>query len=119
MKTSKACALYLSRYEVGGSLWRALEGQLLPGDHHHLGARARLVDVGGRHGAGGAAGRDASGPAARRQARPVGVVGLERRRQRRGEDDGGKNNNNNNNNNKRGERKRGKKRARGDGQTGE
>ena len=45
-----------------------------------MGAGARLVDVGGRHGPRAAAGRDAPGPAAGRQAGPVGVIGLERRR---------------------------------------
>lgn len=69
--------IYLSRYEVGGSLRRALEGQLLPGDHHHLRAGARLVDVGGRHRPRAAVGRDAPGPGAGRQAGPVGVKGLE------------------------------------------
>lgn len=71
------CAPYLSLYEVGRSLWWAGEGQLLPRDHHHLGAR--LVDMGGCHRARGTAGRDTSRPTARRQAGPVGIVGLHSR----------------------------------------
>lgn len=43
-----------------------------------MGSGGRLVDVGGRHRPGGAALRDDPGPAAGRQAGPVGVVGLER-----------------------------------------
>lgn len=70
---------YLSRYEIGGSLWRAGEGQLLARDHHHLGARACLVDMGRRHRTRATAGRDTPRPAAGRQAGPVGVIGLERR----------------------------------------
>lgn len=68
-------SVYLSRYEVGRSLWWTREGQLLPRDHHHLGAL--LVDMGGRHRARGTAGRDTPRAAAGRQAGPVGVVGLD------------------------------------------
>ena len=82
-ENNPVCAPYLSRYEVGGSLRRVGEGQLLPRDHHHLWARAWLVDMGGRHGSRGIAGRDTSRPTTRRQAGPVGVVGLNRREVRK------------------------------------
>lgn len=73
------CASYLSRYEVGRSLGCIGERQLLSRDHHHLWARTRLVDMGGRHRARCIAGRNTSGPTPWRQAAPVGVVGLEKR----------------------------------------
>lgn len=44
-----------------------------------MGARACLVDVGGRHRPRAAAGRDTPRPAAGRQVGPVGVIGLGRR----------------------------------------
>lgn len=71
---------HLSWYEVSRSLRRAGEGQLLPRDHHHLGARACLVDMCGRHRPRAAALRDAPRAAVGGQAGPVGVIGLERRR---------------------------------------
>lgn len=51
----------------------------MPRDHHHLGARARLVDMGGRHWTRATAGRDTSRTTAGRQTGPVGVVGLKGR----------------------------------------
>ena len=52
----------------------ASKGQLLPRDHHHLGAG--LVDVGGTHRTRPAAGLDPGGTGG--HGGPVGIVGLER-----------------------------------------
>lgn len=76
--TATECVSYLSWDEVSRSLWRAGEGQLLPWDHHHLGARACLVDMSGRHRPRAAALRDTPWTAVGRQTSPVGVIGLER-----------------------------------------
>lgn len=73
------CVPYLSRYEVSRSLWRAWEGKLLPGDHHHLGARACLVDMSWRHRPRAGGRWDTPRPTVGRQAGPVGIIGLKQR----------------------------------------
>lgn len=84
-KTTSVCTPYLSRYEVGRSLWWAGEGQLLPWDHHHL--RPGLINMRGRHRPRAATGRDAPWRTARWQVGSVVVIGLDGRQgsRRRGE----------------------------------
>lgn len=73
-----ACIAHLPRYEEGRTLRWAGEGQLLLGNHHHLGAGACLVHMGGSHGPGSTAGGYATRAGAGSEPCPTGVEGLRR-----------------------------------------